>query len=153
MLAGFVAGEGWFSSTDRGIPFRATGAPRRRFRFGVMVAARDLALLEMLRAVLGCGAIDVVERSAPAHWQPIVGFRVDGERDLLHHVVPFMERYLLPCAKRRQFEAWRDELTSYVEARPSQWRRGPSTCSVEGCERPVRGRGLCRSHYYRVTGY
>ncbi len=31
--------------------------------------------------------------------------------------------------------------------------KGPSGCSEFGCDRPVRGRRLCRSHYYRATGY
>ena len=38
-------------------------------------------------------------------------------------------------------------------AKTPEWGKGLSTCSVEGCDRPVRGRGLCRRHYYRATGY
>jgi hypothetical protein len=68
-------------------------------------------------------------------------------------VIPFSERYLLPCAKRTQFERWRDELLAYRRDRPSRYGRGPSTCSVPGCGRPVRGQGVCRIHYYRLTGY
>jgi hypothetical protein len=44
-------------------------------------------------------------------------------------------------------------LYSYDALRPSRHGKAPSSCSVDGCGRPVRGRGLCRSHYYRATGY
>ena len=64
-----------------------------------------------------------------------------------------MERYLLPCAKKRQFEQWRADLDSYEALHPTRWGRGPSPCSEPGCERPVRGRGLCRAHYCRATGH
>ena len=56
-------------------------------------------------------------------------------------------------AKRDQFDRWREEFDTYERAHPTQWGRGPSTCSEPGCHKPVRGRGLCRSHYYRATGY
>ena len=39
------------------------------------------------------------------------------------------------------------------EARfPSNWGTGPSPCAIAGCDKPVRGRGLCRAHYYAATG-
>ena len=67
--------------------------------------------------------------------------------------IAFAERYLLPSAKRDQFEQWRAEMDEYLQAHPSRWGLGPSRCSQPGCEKPVRGRGLCRAHYYRATGY
>jgi hypothetical protein len=72
-----------------------------------------------------------------------------------HHraTIPFADAYLPPSAKRRQFEHWRSSLVVYERDRPTQWGRGPSTCSVDGCDGAVRGRGLCRHHYHRATGH
>jgi LAGLIDADG endonuclease len=151
-LAGVVAGEGSFSSHDRGVAFVRDGSPRRRFVFAVSMAARDRPLLEQLQRTLGCGLLGDRPARKPG-WLPTTEFTVSVERDLVKRVIPFMERFLFPCAKRVQFERWRDDLIAYRRDRPSQYGRGPSMCSVPGCGRTVRGRGVCRVHYYRLTGY
>ncbi len=116
------------------------------------MAIRDRPSLEALQAFLGYGCIN----DAPPRrrgWQPTATYTVASNR--AHHVatIPFGQRFLLPSAKRAQFERWRDALYTYERDRPTRYGKGPSPCSEPGCERPVRGRGLCRSHYYRVTGY
>ena len=151
-LGGLIAGEGCFTSHDRGEAFVRDGSPRRRFVFQLAMASRDRPLLEQLHRVLGCGQI-TDSHPAKAGWLPITTVSVSRERDLIDRVIPFMDRFLLPCAKRTQFEHWREELLAYLRDRPSQYGRGPSMCSVPGCGRPVRGRGVCRIHYYRLTGY
>jgi hypothetical protein len=151
-LGGLVAGEGCFSIRERGLAFVRDGSPRKRFVFQISMASRDRPLLLHLHRALGCGTI-VDVRSRKPGWLPTTGITVSREQDHLVRVIPLMERYLLPCAKRRQYERWRDELVTYLERRPSQYGRGPSVCSEPGCTRPVRGRGVCRVHYYRITGY
>ena len=56
--------------------------------------------------------------------------------------------HLPPSYKRTQYEAWRAELLRYweVDAR----RRRP--CAVDGCDEPLRAKGLCRHHYYETYG-
>lgn len=108
--------------------------------------------MEQLQHFLGFGSI--CERPpGRLGWQPTSTLMVNSIR--AHHAatIPFAEQYLLPSAKRRQFEAWRDALSAYERLHPSKWGKGRSICSEAGCDRPVRGRGLCRSHYYRATGY
>ena len=150
-LGGFVAGEGTFVNT----PLRKTyrdGALRRRFVFQVTVATRDRRMLDALREYLGFGSI----RDTPAeraHWHPRSTYTVNSRRAHFLATIPFMERYLLPSAKRGQYERWRDALIVHEEAHPSKFGKGPSPCSEPDCSKPVRGRGLCRSHYYRATGY
>jgi len=117
------------------------------------MAGRDALLLEALRRFLGCGSI-YQEPSRRPHWQPTVILTIASRR--AHHAatIPFAERYLMPCHKQRQFEQWRDALRSYeVETRAYRPKRGRSICRMPGCDKPVRGRMLCRSHYYRETGY
>jgi hypothetical protein len=152
VLGGFVAGEGCFSVSRRGQNFVRDGSPRLRFRFGVAVASRDRPLLETLAMFLGTGTIRE-HPPAEVHHQPTSVFEIASARR--HHAVtiPFAETFLLPCRKREQFERWRSRLVEYEANRPSQYGRGPSRCSMPDCGKPVRGRGLCRSHYYRVTGY
>jgi hypothetical protein len=151
-LGGFVAGEGWFSIVDRRVPFVRDGSPRRRWVFGVSVADRDQPMLVALKSFLGCGTLRRAHRRR-SHHLPIAIFEVHSSK--LHHaaVIPFAEQFLLPSQKRDQFHRWRDALYEYEERRPSQYGRGRSTCSIPRCDKPVRGRGLCRTHYYRATGY
>lgn len=151
-LAGFVAGEGWFIAKRRTERFVRNGSTRFSFVFGVTVARRDRPLLGALTAFLGAGTI----RDKPArvsHHQPLSEFTIASMRAHRTATIPFAERYLLPCHKREQFEAWVEAIAEYERTRPSQYGRGRSTCTIPGCEKPVRGRKLCRSHYYRVTGY
>jgi hypothetical protein len=108
--------------------------------------------LQALRTYLGVGSV----RRKPArqpHHQPISEFSVTSMRQHRQATIPFAETFLPASAKREQFERWRAALQQYQSASSSRWGRGQSLCSVTGCERPVRGRGLCRSHYYRATGY
>jgi hypothetical protein len=116
------------------------------------MASRDSDLLDQLRTALGFGSIHERPPARPG-WQPTSVYSVTSRKVHFASTIPFMERYLLPSAKREQFERWRDELRRYDALHPNPAVRGRSTCSVEGCGGLVRGRGLCRSHYYRATGY
>jgi len=150
-LAGVVAGEGCFLSTRR-LPAFADGSERRRFVFTMSMVREDRPLLEALQQFLGVGSLrdDAARR---ARWQPTSTFQVGSHRQLHDRVIPFGETFLIATNKRAQFEAWRDEFYAYEASHPSKWGKGLSTCSVDGCGRPVRGRGVCRSHYHQLTGY
>ena len=150
-LAGFVAGEGCFSITTKQPSF-VNGDPRLRFVFSLGVAARDRPLVELLRARLGCGSIQD-ERPRRPGWLPMARYSIGSMRAHRGAVIPFFDRYLIGSAKRRQFDLWVEAMNSYESYHPTRWGRGPSTCRIDGCEKPVRGRGLCRSHYYSETGY
>lgn len=151
ILGGVVAGEGCFTTVRQRRPYR-DGTPRVKFAFSLTMARRDLPLLEALRAFLGYGAIQHYRRGRK-HWQPMSALRINSIWAHRNATIPFAEAFLLPCEKRRQFEEWRDQLLAYDFAHPNRYGKGPSPCSELGCEKPVRGRGLCRSHYYRATGY
>ena len=150
-LAGFVAGEGYFTVT-RQLPPHRNGDPRLRFVFGIQVAERDRPLLEQLRAAIGCGSVTDRQPRREA-WQPTSALTVSSRLSHRTKVIPFMDRHLLPGHKRHQFELWVAAMDAYELIHPSRWGRGPSACKVDGCDRPVRGRGLCRSHYHLETGY
>jgi hypothetical protein len=149
-LGGLIAGEGTFVISPQKRPL-ADGSTKLRFRFEVGMADRDRPLLEALRSFLGVGSI----RTEPPRgtWQPVARYAINSHRAHRAATIPFAETFLLPSAKRSQFEAWRDALDRYEEEHPNKFGKGPSPCSEPGCDRPVRGRGLCRRHYYRVTGY
>jgi hypothetical protein len=150
-LGGFVAGEGSFIVTTRQPPFK-DGTPKRRFVFQVALATRDRPMLEALRAFLGFGCIND-RLPARAHWQPESVFTIASQKAHRAATIPFADEFLLPSAKRTQFERWRSALVAYENERPTRYGKGRSPCSVPGCDKPVRGRMLCRSHYYRATGY
>ncbi len=151
-IAGFVAGEGSFSVTTDDPPTRKDGSRRLRFVFGVAIASRDRPLLVAMQAMLGVGCIEE-RRSSNPRWQPISRYSISSRLAHRNVTIPFFEEHLLPCAKRMQFDRWRERFSAYEEAHPTRIGFGPSSCSAPGCDRPVRGRGLCRSHYYRATGY
>jgi hypothetical protein len=148
-LGGLVAGEGSFLVTRRLPPF-ADGTERRRFVFAIAMADRDRTVIEVLRAFVGGGSI----RTEPPRregWQPTCTLSIGSNRQHLRTTIPFYDRYLVTSAKREQYLDWKAELLDYLRAHPTQWGKGPSPCRI--CGKPVRGRGLCRSHYYEETGY
>jgi hypothetical protein len=118
----------------------------------VTMASRDRPLLQALREFLGYGSITETP-SRQVGWQPTSHFRINSRRG--HHAatIPFAEQFLLPSHKREQFVEWRDAFLANEQAHPSKFGKGRSTCSVDDCPLPVRGRGLCRKHYYRETGW
>jgi hypothetical protein len=150
-LGGLVAGGGCFTTVRQRRPYR-DGSPRYKFVFQMTMAQRDIAVLEALRSFLGFGSIQH-RRRRRAHWQPTCTLHIHSIWAHRQATIPFAETFLLPCAKRQQFQQWRDELLAYDKAHPNRYRRGPSPCSIPGCGKPVRGSMLCRSHYYRATGY
>ena len=150
-LAGVVAGEGTFV-VSRTSQTRRDGSAVLRFVFAVSMAVRDRELLVTLQRFLGVGSLVDRPPRGP-RWLPMSTFTVNGRRS--HHAatIPFAERFLLTSAKRTQYEEWRDDLLAYESAHPTRWGKGPSTCRITGCVSPVRGRGLCRAHCYRATGW
>ena len=149
-LAGLVAGEGCFTVSP--LPPRNDGSPRLRFKFMLEMAVRDLVVVTALRDFLGVGSISHLPARQDG-WLPTVNYSVSGRRSVRAAVLPFCDRFLVAGAKLRQYLSWRARFTEYEAHFPSNWGAGPSPCTIAGCDRPVRGRGLCRAHYYRATGY
>jgi len=98
-VAGFVAAEGSFTSSGGG----------RRFAFTVALAATDGRTCDRLAEHFGVGRVYRYARREPHH-DDVAIFSVQSKRELLRVVVPFMDEHLPPSNKRRQYEAWRDEL-------------------------------------------
>lgn len=148
-LGGLVAGEGCFCIT-RSLPHYADGAVRPRFIFDLEMARRDEALVLQLHRFLGVGSIG--HRSRP-NQLPTVRLRIASIRAHRRALIPFADRYLIAGVKRTQYPQWRAAPEEHLVERPYRWGEGRATCSVDGCVRPVRGQGLCRTHYYRATGH
>jgi hypothetical protein len=133
------------------LPTRKDGSTRLRFVFGITMASRDLSLLEDARALLGFGSIHDSPR-ANRGWLPSSTLSISSRKAHVAATIPFMDEFLLaPTHKRVQFEQWKGALLAYELERPRK--PGRSVCSEAGCTSLVRGRGLCRSHYYRATGW
>jgi hypothetical protein len=144
-----IAAEGCF--LKRSMSPYGDGSPRWRFSLQVTMAQRDLPLLEALRSFLGAGSVYGDARPKRPGWLPISTFAVSGHRRHMELTIPFIETFMPSCAKRAQFEAWRRDLSDQESAHPLK--RGRGICREPGCSDPIRGRGLCRRHYYRATGY
>ncbi len=136
-VGGFVAAEGSFTISGR----------PPSFTFAVGLGALDEGMCRGLQSFLGVGHVTAFARRQ-AHYDDEVCFAVRSLRELVEVVVPFMDEHLPPSYKRIQYEAWRTRLLDYWERDAKRVR----PCSVEGCERPRRAKGLCRSHYYAAFG-
>lgn len=134
-LGGFVAAEGTLVHTGR------------RFAFRVSLGAQDAATCEMFLACLRVGSISTAPRRT-AHYDDEVSYAVQSLRELVEVVVPFLDEHLPASYKRQQYLAWRAELLDHWQHRAR--RRRP--CTMHGCDRPRRAKGLCRRHYYAAYG-
>lgn len=132
-LGGFVAAEGSFIRTGN------------RFRFAISLGATDVQMCEFAARLLAVGRVYRYPKRKP-HFDDEVLFTVQSIKALVTHIVPFMNDWLPPSKKREQYLEWRRQLLDFWEH--DARRRRP--CTVDGCDRPQRGKGLCRHHYYAV---
>ena len=132
-VAGFVVGEGTFTSSDRA----------RTFTCAVALGASDRDSVELLRAYFGVGRVRWYPRRKP-HYDDEISWSVRAFRDLVGVIVPFMDVHLPVSHKPEQYLGWRAALLDYWEH--GARRRG--TCSVDGCDAPHRAHGWCRHHLY-----
>ena len=128
-------------------PIEATARVASRFIFQLTIARHDRALVaRRMRSVLGgIGSIQDIASRQP-NWLPLSTYRV-----ALAHSRPGTSSSpsSTSSSSRRPSAtssiAGATSSTRYERVHPTQWGRGPSTCSEPGCDKPVRGRGLCRS--------
>ena len=132
-VGGFVAAEG---------NFRVVGEPPK-FVFAVALGASDSGTCEALKVFFGAGTLHRRARRR-LHYDDEISFQVRALRDLVEVTVPFMDEHLPPSHKRDQYQRWRQKLVPYWEEKAR--RRRP--CSIDGCDAPSRGFGLCRHHYF-----
>jgi hypothetical protein len=128
-----VAGEGTFTGT------------KRKHTFAVMLGEIDAESCELLRMFFGVGHVYHYPRRKP-HYDDFVLFQVCKTSDLVNVIIPFMDEHLPVSFKRQQFEVWRAKVLDFWENEMK--RRRP--CTIEDCEQPQRGRGVCRAHYYEL---
>lgn len=133
-IGGFVAAEGCF-----------TWNGDRLFMFEVALGATDAGMVELMHEFFGVGRVGFGRRRK-AHYDDETYLHVRKTQDLVEVIVPFMDEHLPPSYKREQYEAWRAALLDHWEHRAS--RRRP--CTVAGCDRPQKGRGVCRHHYFAL---
>jgi hypothetical protein len=136
-LAGFIAGEGCFTSLAS-----------RRFAFRVAVGHVDRDAIEVLHGFLGVGSVVTFPRRRPDYQDEVV-YSATALCDLVGVVVPFIDEHLRPCRKRTQYLAWRAALLDHWQHRAKRVR----PCTIDGCDRPRRAKGLCRRHYYIEHGH
>jgi hypothetical protein len=136
-IAGFVAAEGTFI---------VSGNPPS-FTFAVALGSEDRESCASLSAYFGIGHVRAYSRRK-AHFDDEIVFGIRKLKDLVEVVVPFMDEHLPPSHKREQYLAWRTQLLDYWEHRARRRR----ACTVEGCDKPQRAKGVCRRHHYERFG-
>ena len=130
-----MAGEGTFTGT------------KRKHTFAVTLGEVDAGSCELLRSFFGVGYVYHYPRRQP-HYDDEVAFQVCKTADLVNVIIPFMDEHLPASYKREQYTEWRAKVINFWEH--DMKRRRP--CTVDDCERPQRGRGVCRIHYYALYG-
>jgi hypothetical protein len=133
-VSGFVAAEATFT---------VTGSPPS-FTFAISLGAQDRASCALACQLFDRGHAWAYPRRH-AHFDDEVHFSVRKMKDLVEVVVPFMDEHLPPSHKREQYLVWRAQLLDYWKHDAK--RRRP--CTIDGCERLQRAKGLCRQHYFQ----
>jgi hypothetical protein len=125
-LAGILEGEGWFSLVGRRYP-----------RIGLDMT--DLDTVRRAAALFGGSSIGIVDdpRGALRAWRRRYTTAITGAA-----AARLMER-LRPRMGLRRRAAIDHALAAYVPERLV----GLVGCSVAGCTKPHRSRGLCHAHY------
>jgi hypothetical protein len=134
-VGGFVAAEGTFTRTNRNHTFR------------VSLGEVDAVSCELLRAFFGVGHVYHYARRRE-HYDDEVVFQVRRTQDLVNVIIPFMDEHLPASYKRQQYGAWRAEVIDFWDYQMKRRRN----CTIDGCGRPQKGRGVCRIHYYALYG-
>ena len=131
-LAGLLEGEGSFV------------AKRGGTWLTIAIEMCDRPTISAAATMLG--ASSVTRRRDPRHdrWTPTYRAAVVGNR-----AIPWM-RELRPMMGQRRRRAIDRALASWTPIR--LW-PAPANCTVSGCSRPHRGRGLCHAHYMRWSRY
>ncbi len=100
-IVGFVDGEGCFSIT---INKNGKRLPEVRLIFEIELREDDEAILQQIKAVLGCGNIYQLNYKRYNNWRPHVKYKVSNFADIAGKVIPFFQHYPLQAKKRWQFE-------------------------------------------------
>jgi hypothetical protein len=144
-VTGLVDGEGFFSAR-----VNRSGENKKRpsfvLRFGVLLRADDVEVLEKLKGYFGAGRI---QRHKPRvgkkglRLNPQSELRI-GPPDILTCVIPHFERFPLQSKKATDYAVWAEIAHAVHElgARDKHWRRDPSLFAhVEGmCDKLFAGR-------------
>jgi len=134
-IAGFIAGEGTFTYNGR------------NYTFAVALGATDAGSCELLYAFFGVGHLYHYPRRKP-HYDDVAVYQVRKTRDLVNVIVPFMDEHLPISYKRAQYVDWREKVLDYWDHHMKRRR----TCTIEGCDKPQKGHGVCRHHMYELYG-
>jgi hypothetical protein len=113
----------------------------------VALGAADAGMCALLHEFLEVGHVRRYPRRRD-HYDDEVVWVVRSLRELIEVVVPFLDEHLPASYKRDQYLVWRADLLAYWDGRAKRRRE----CTVEGCDRAQRAKGLCRRHYYAAYG-
>lgn len=100
-IVGFVDGEGCFCIT---VNKNGSRLPEVRLIFEIELREDDEAILEKIKATLGCGNIYRLEYEKFDKWQPHVKYKVSNFSDIRNKIIPFFRSYPLQAKKKLQFE-------------------------------------------------
>jgi len=93
----------------REIKYNRPGKPEYFYwdiEFAIELRKDDLAILEQIKAALGCGKISVGKAGTTR-------YSVNALGDLMSKVTPFFEKYTLRAKKRYDFDLWKEALTIF----------------------------------------
>jgi len=108
-ITGFVAGEGSF-----GI-YKLKHRPNSyNVLFTINVHRRDSKILNEIKTTLKCGHI-----FRYPYRPKIVRFQVSKKKEISDKLIPFMDKYLLACHKRKQYREWRKKLSKVWKDLPT----------------------------------
>lgn len=135
-LAGYLDGDGSYQCYCK-------SDSRQLTRWTISVSAvahiNDRCVLDFLCQAFG-GSIYKDNRSPALHWRRMLGYQNRS----------FAERFLPHLAKHARFK--RDKIDAILHHHRQRLSiPGPERhyCEIQGCDKPVKGHGLCNMHYTR----
>lgn len=135
-LAGYLDGDGWYSY--RSGVYR--GYRQWSMSVGAVAHVTDMSVLEFLHASFGGSILNHNKSGTAKLWRRSLGYQ---NRSFALQFLPNLAKH--SRLKRHKIDA----IIHHHRQRLSVPGVEKSFCSEEGCDRPVRGHGLCGKHYLR----
>lgn len=136
-LAGYLDGDGTYHYRK----YASNGYDQWTIAVSAVAHVNDISVLEFLQKAFGGAIVPQGQAENVKVWRRSLGYQNRS----------FAERFLPKVAKHSRLKRNKiDAILSHHQQRLSKPGAPRNYCTIDGCDRPVQGHGLCSMHYQRV---